>query len=158
MYVNVHGSALPVNTRRKFLQTASSLGLGATLPATAANTRFKSSSVADGEQTKRLSLNGLWQFRLDPDKVGQTNGWYKPNQSSDAWQAVIVPHTWQIAEDSAEYFGTVWYRHLLEVPKDWSNQTVRIEVEGVSIRRRCGSTAAKSVSTCAKGTRPLILT
>jgi beta-glucuronidase len=41
---------------------------------------------------------------------------------------VTVPHTWQIAQESAEYFGTAWYRRLLE---DWRDQTVRIEFEGV---------------------------
>jgi len=120
-----------VNTRRKFLQAASSLALGASLPAEATDTRIKTSSSADGEQTRKVSLNGLWQFRLDPDKVGETNGWYKSNQVSDAWQGVTVPHTWQIDQESAEYFGTAWYRRLLEVPEGWTDQTVRIEFEGV---------------------------
>jgi beta-galactosidase len=120
-----------VNTRRKFLQSATSVALGVSLPATAADTRIKSSFVAEGEQTRRVPLNGLWQFRLDPDKVGQTNRWYQQNQPADDWQNVIVPHTWQIAQESAEYFGTAWYRRQLEPPNDWRNQTVRIEFEGV---------------------------
>jgi beta-galactosidase len=105
--------------------------MGASLPATAADARIKPSSITDGEQTRRVSLNGLWQFRLDSDKIGQTNGWYKPNQSGDTWQNVTVPHTWQIAQDSAEYFGTAWYRRMVDVPRDWKDQTVRIEFEGV---------------------------
>ncbi len=120
-----------MNTRRRFLQSATSLALGVSLPATPADTRRKSSSVAEGEQTNTVSLNGLWQLRLDPDKVGQTNGWYKPKQSGDTWQDVTVPHTWQVAQESAEYFGTAWYRRLLEVPEDWRDQTVRIEFEEV---------------------------
>jgi beta-glucuronidase len=120
-----------VNTRRKFLQSATSLALGASLPATAADARIKTSSITDGKQTRRVSLNGLWQFHLDSDKVGQTNGWYQQNQPPDAWQDVIVPHTWQVGQESAEYFGTAWYRRLLEVPTDWRDQTIRIEFEGV---------------------------
>jgi len=120
-----------VNSRRQFLQSATSLALGVSLPARAANTRPRSSSVADDEQPKTVSLNGLWQFRLDPGKVGQANQWYKPSQSGDTWLEVTVPHTWQIAQESAEYFGTAWYRRLLEVPEDWRDQTVRIEFEGV---------------------------
>jgi len=106
--------------------------MGASLPATAADARIKTSSITDGEQTRRVSLNGLWQFHLDSDKVGQTNGWYQQNQPADAWQDVIVPHTWQVGQESAEYFGTAWYRRLLVVPRDWRDQTVRIEFEGVS--------------------------
>jgi len=120
-----------VNTRRKFLQAASSLALGASLPAAAADARNKTSSVPDAEQTTRVSLNGSWQFRLDPDRVGQMSGWYKPTQVSDGWQDVTVPHTWQIAQESAEYFGMAWYRRLLEFPDDWRDQTIRIEFEGV---------------------------
>jgi beta-galactosidase len=120
-----------VNTRRKFLQSTTSLALGVSLPATAADTRIKSSFVAKGEQTRRVPLNGLWQFRLDPDKVGQTNRWYRQNQPADDWQNVITPHTWQVDQESAEYFGTAWYRRQLEVPNDWRDQTVRIEFEGV---------------------------
>ena len=120
-----------MNTRREFLQSATSLAMGASLPATAADARIKTSSITDAEQTRRVSLNGLWQFHLDSDKVGQTNGWYQQNQPADAWQDVMVPHTWQVGQESAEYFGTAWYRRLLEVPRDWRDQTVRIEFEGV---------------------------
>ena len=105
--------------------------MGASLPAMAADARIKTSSITAGQQTRRVSLNGLWQFHLDSDKVGQTNGWYQQNQPADAWQDVIVPHTWQVGQESAEYFGTAWYRRLVEVPRDWRDQTVRIEFEGV---------------------------
>lgn len=120
-----------MSSRRQFLESATSLALGVSLPARAADARRRSPSVADGEQSKTVSLNGLWQFRLDPDKVGQANQWYKPSQSGDTWPDVTVPHTWQIAQESAEYFGTAWYRRRLEVPPDWRDHTVRIEFEGV---------------------------
>ena len=76
-------------------------------------------------------MNGLWQFRMDPNKVGQTYSWYKPAQTSDAWENVTVPHTWQTAQDSAEYFGVAWYRRNFEVPQEWSDRTIRIEFEAV---------------------------
>jgi beta-glucuronidase len=78
-----------------------------------------------------VSLNGLWQFRIDPDKMGQSNAWYKPAQASDGWQNVTVPHTWQIAQDSAEYFGIAWYRRTFEVSEEWSDLIIRIEFEAV---------------------------
>ena len=91
----------------------------------------KTDALANDSQTKEVSLNGTWQFRIDPDKVGQANAWYKLAQVSDGWQNVIVPHTWQTAQDSAEYFGVAWYRRTLEVPQGWSEQTIRIEFEAV---------------------------
>jgi beta-galactosidase len=120
-----------VNTRRKFLQSASSVALGAAFPPNAVNIRTKDRPFTDESQSKRVPLDGVWQFRLDSDNVGQKNEWYKHTQPSDSWQGVTVPHTWQITQDSAEHFGTAWYRRTLEVPRVWSDQIVRIEFEGV---------------------------
>jgi beta-galactosidase len=120
-----------VNTRRKFLQTASSLALGVSLPSAAAGTQMGMATPLDRAQTTRVSLNGVWGFRLDPHNVGQANGWYTPVQVSDEWQPVIVPHTWQIAQTSADYYGTAWYRRVIEIPQGWTDQAVRIEFEGI---------------------------
>jgi beta-galactosidase/beta-glucuronidase len=120
-----------VNTRRSFLKSASSLAVGATVAELGVYASAKTPSYTDGLQTTRMSLNGLWQFRLDSGKVGQANGWYKPTQTSDDWEGVIVPHTWQIAHDSADYFGTAWYRRTIEAPPSWSDRAVRIEFEAV---------------------------
>jgi beta-glucuronidase len=129
--VNVHEGLFSVNTRRNFLQAASSVALGASFSSTGVEAKTKSTPLAGKCQTERASLNGLWQFRLDPDKVGQNNSWFRPAQTSDGWQSVSVPHTWQIAQDSSEYFGTAWYRRTFEVPQEWSGRTVRIEFEAV---------------------------
>ncbi|HEX6803353.1 MAG TPA: glycoside hydrolase family 2 TIM barrel-domain containing protein [Terriglobales bacterium] len=121
-----------MNTRRKFLQTASSIALGASLPqaASAAPEKTSARPTVD-DQTQRISLNGTWQFRFDPDKTGERNGWYKPETPSDGWKEVQVPHTWQIAQDSAEYFGTAWYRRVIEPPPGWTDRAIRIEFEAV---------------------------
>lgn len=118
-----------MNTRRSFIRSASSL-LAANV-ATALPTPARGISSPDGPLTKQISLNGSWQFRLDPDKAGQSNGWYKPGPVTDPWQTVIVPHTWQISQDSTEFFGLAWYRRAFEASPEWSDRVVRIEFEGV---------------------------
>lgn len=106
--------------------------VGASLSPTAALARTKALALSDGLETKRVSLNGLWQFRFDRENAGQTNGWYEPSsRTSNDWRSVDVPDTWQIRQDSAEYFGTAWYRRAFEVPKEWSDRIVRIEFEAV---------------------------
>lgn len=119
-----------MNTRRKFLETASSLALGASLPLTARGER-KTPAAPRQARTERASLTGSWQFRFDHDRTGQAKEWFKPGRDAEGWETVTVPHTWQIAQDSAEYFGTAWYRRPIEVPPDWSGETVRIEFEAV---------------------------
>ena len=119
-----------MDTRRNFLKSASSF-LGAALSSGVVPVPAQTAQLSNPSETKRVSFNGLWQFRLDPDRVGQANAWYKPAQVADGWQNVTVPHTWQTAQDSAEYFGVAWYRRTLEVPAEWSDRTVRVEFEAV---------------------------
>jgi len=129
VYVNV-----PVNTRRDFLKTGSSLTLGVALPTAAANAATRTTikpGNSSSAHTKRVSLDGVWSFRQDPDKAGMANSWYKPTEHSDGWQEVIVPHTWQTMQDSADYFGIVWYRRTVEIPEAWEDKTIRIEFEAV---------------------------
>jgi len=58
---------------------------------------------------ERVSLDGLWNFRLDPET---------------AWRPVTVPHFWQSA-------GMGWYERVFDVPKEWSGSAVRVEFEAV---------------------------
>ncbi len=123
-----------MNSRRNFLRTASSAALGVSLAGTEGLVRTDAPRDAENSpttQTKRLSLNDAWLFRFDSDKAGQANGWFKPEIPADGWREVIVPHTWQIAQDSTDYFGTAWYRRRLEVPQAWNGSIVRIEFEAV---------------------------
>jgi beta-glucuronidase len=119
-----------VATRRTFLKAAS-VALGSSLSSPRIHAGSRATSFAGKSQTERVGLNGRWQFRIDPDKVGETNAWYKPVQTSDDWETVTVPHTWQIAQEWAEYFGTAWYRRAFEVSQEWSERNVRIEFEAV---------------------------
>ncbi len=63
-----------------------------------------------------ISLDGLWNFRLD--------------SQSDS-QPVSVPHTWQTASPTAGYYGVAWYERTFDVPADWSSAAVRLEFEAV---------------------------
>lgn len=66
--------------------------------------------------SKRVSLDGLWEFRLDSERE---------------WKPVRVPHTWQVAAESAGYHGVAWYRRDFDVPGEWSGSVVRLEFEAV---------------------------
>jgi hypothetical protein len=85
-----------VNTGRRFVKSASSLALGATVAEVGVHASAEPPLYVDALQTTSNSLNGVWQFRLDPGKDGEINSWFKPSQTSQGWQNVTVPHTWQI--------------------------------------------------------------
>ena len=118
-------------SRRQFLTAASSLAAVAPVRGAAPVAPATVVSKLRTVPTECLSLNGVWQFRLDPDNLGQTRGWEKPQIASEGWHEVTVPHTWQISSDSPEYFGTAWYRKTLDVPRVWDEEMVRVEFEAV---------------------------
>ncbi len=113
-----------MSSRRRFLQ------LGAAAPLASLSAQSTSSAFElDGPEQE--SLNGDWDFRLDPDKTGEAQGWHKPATTSGGWRTVTVPHTWQIEAGNTEYMGAGWYRRPFDVPRSWQDRAVRVEFEAV---------------------------
>jgi glycosyl hydrolase family 2 len=79
----------------------------------------------------RISLDGSWQFQLDPESIGKSRNLPIDSASTAGWKEVHVPHTRQIDESSSGYFGTAWYRRTFDAHAKWAGQAVRIEFEGV---------------------------
>lgn len=119
-----------MTSRREFIVHGSELGTLACLSAIS-----PSAALAEVDRrndcTAQLSLNGTWQFRLDPERIGLLKGWHQPSSPLSDWSAVAVPHTWQIAHGITEYFGVAWYQRVFQAPAFWKEQTVRIEFEAV---------------------------
>ena len=112
--------------RRKFLKysAASSAALGA----------FSLSGLPGGPAAgeDRLPLGGTWRFRTDPQGRGEAEGWQQAGQAADAaWSEDAVPHTWKVAEETADYLGQAWYRKEFDAPSEWRDCTVRLEFEAV---------------------------
>ncbi len=116
-------------TRRSFLtRTAQSAAVaGLTIsPALAADT---SVSLDNCPETRAESLNGVWRFKLDPRKVGESQRWFQPTSFGQDWTEVTVPHTWQISAPSESFLGTGWYRRSFEAPRSRAKEFVRLEFE-----------------------------
>ena len=71
-----------------------------------------------------------------------------PTASTDTWQPITVPHTWNtVAADSGDhkgdpnfkygYFrGACWYARSLDIPADWKGKRVFIRFEAASLVAR----------------------
>ena len=118
------------STRRQFVKATGLAGLAAPLLAPQAN-----ADPGEGRAvcpvTSKHPLDGEWEFRLDPSHEGEAQGWRLPTASLQGWSTVLVPHTWQISEESAGYLGVAWYRRGFEVPESWSGKMIRVEFEAV---------------------------
>ncbi|MBO9562456.1 MAG: hypothetical protein J7621_06755 [Niastella sp.] len=63
--------------------------------------------VAQG--VKRVSLNDIWTFALDPVKVGEADKWYTADFASGAFDKIQVPHSYTVDKRYFFYTGTAWY-------------------------------------------------
>lgn len=91
-----------------------------------------------------IDLSGKWDFRIDPDNIGEERGWYKDNKNN-GWQKIFVPCPWErqgIQEDNLKspsdapyklgdarcgdkpYNGFAWYRKKIFIPINWMGQKI----------------------------------
>lgn len=98
-------------SRRKFLSGTAPAAMAAALPALCRAAPMPGSGCSE-----RVSLNGEWRFRRDADA---------------GWKTVSVPHTWQTAAESADYYGVGWYERAFDAGKEWAGSAVRLEFEAV---------------------------
>src|ERR1017187_2940644 len=99
-----------MSSRRAFLNR-----LALAVPA-AGLSQAASAASAGCAVNEPVTLDGLWDFRLDTETK---------------WKTVTVPHTWQTAAESAGFYGVGWYERVFDVPKEWSASVVRMEFEAV---------------------------
>jgi len=104
-----------VDSRRAFFGGICKVGAGAALLA-GQSAAQSAPPPASRHASERVSLDGIWQFRLD---------------SESDWREVGVPHTWQINPASADYMGIAWYRREFDIPREWEGGSVRLEFEAV---------------------------
>jgi beta-glucuronidase len=74
----------------------------------------------------RLDLSGFWDFKLDPNEVGESEGWF-----NGLWQprAIAVPASWnEQFQDTRDYLGVAWYVREFYVPQGWKGQQIYLRV------------------------------
>ncbi len=74
----------------------------------------------------KLDLSGIWDFQIDPDGIGEANGWF--NGLSNA-RPMAVPGSWnEQYEDLFNYLSLGWYVTRSFVPQSWQGERVFIRV------------------------------
>ena len=71
-------------------------------------------AIAPVPTRDRVSLDGVWDFRLDREEI---------------WRAIQVPGVWQAQfDDLRETQGVTWYRRNFTVPRKWMDGNANHEV------------------------------
>lgn len=74
----------------------------------------------------RLDLSGIWDFKTDPEEVGEEQGWF--NGLTDA-RPLAVPGSWNDQyEDLYLYLGMGWYVRTTYIPQTWKNERILLRV------------------------------
>jgi beta-glucuronidase len=69
--------------------------------------------ISSAMGASRTDLDWDWQFRADPDGIGDASGWTASIPSDT--ESVNVPHTWNIGR-LHDYLGVAWYFQRFEMP------------------------------------------
>ena len=78
------------------------------------------------EARNRLDLSGIWDFRPDPDAVGEAEAWFN---GFDSARPIAVPGSWtEQHADLFNYFGFSWYLKRVYVPAGWKGESIIIQV------------------------------
>ena len=74
-----------------------------------------------------LSLDGVWQFRIDPNDEGTSAGWF--NADVPFPETIRVPGNWQAQgfgeprnHLSHDYQGKAWYRRTIDYSRELGRQ------------------------------------
>jgi beta-glucuronidase len=74
----------------------------------------------------KLDLSGIWDFKTDPDGVGEQEQWF--NGLAEA-RPIAVPGSWnEQYEDLYNYLDLAWYVKRTYVPPGWQGQRVFLRV------------------------------
>jgi beta-glucuronidase len=94
-------------------------------------------------QAQEISLNGTWNFAIDPLNKGEISGWSKPwkvaekdtSFFAEAFDKVTVPHCWSL-DRRYNHIGKSWYRKGFKLPTDIKDKTIRLHFEAVFYKCR----------------------
>lgn len=77
-----------------------------------------------------LDLSGFWDFRFDPDQLGETENW---QAGFDREEIIAVPASWNDQfEDWRDYTGIAWYQTSFDLPWGWRDQRILVRFNAVT--------------------------
>lgn len=92
------------------------------------------SAAEEGRIVKEL--DGTWQFKLDPEKIGEENRWFRAETAFP--NKIIVPGAWDVQGYGKEtdklrhnYIGKAWYKKEILIPEHWKGRRLFLYFGGV---------------------------
>lgn len=81
------------------------------------------------------TLDGLWEFKIDTNKRGFTEEWWKNALEGARKIAVPASYNDQLADETVRnHVGDVWYQTQVRIPKGWEGQRIVLRFDAVTHR------------------------
>jgi beta-glucuronidase len=89
----------------------------------------------DTSTRERKTLNGMWQFALDPADEGRSGQWFAGPLPGAREMAVPASFN-DIAADASvrDYFGDIWYQTSVWIPRGWQGRHIVLHFESATHR------------------------
>ena len=91
-------------------------------------------ALAQGREV--ISLDGVWQFKLDPENASEANAWFSPETPFQ--DEIVAPGAWDAQGFGEEtdklhhsFIGKGWYRRGVTIPPAWQGRRLFLCVGGV---------------------------
>ena len=77
-----------------------------------------------------IQLPDFWDFRFDPQEVGQGSGW---QNGFPEGRPIAVPASWnEQFEDGRDFLGPAWYQTEFDLPWGWGEQQIMLRFGSVN--------------------------
>ncbi len=73
-----------------------------------------------------ITLNGTWQFEIDPGRNGLESGWAERDTLGGRITVPFCPESRLSGVGCVDFMPAVWYRRAFEVPASWRGRRVRL--------------------------------
>ncbi|WP_407273057.1 beta-glucuronidase [Dickeya ananatis] len=89
----------------------------------------------ESESREYKLLDGLWAFKVDSDRQGYTQTWWKAPLEGGRKIAVPASYNDQFSDESVRnHVGDVWYQTEIYIPKGWNQQRIVLRFDAVTHR------------------------
>ena len=78
-----------------------------------------------------VGLDDTWMFQIDPERVGEATGWWRPENIGGNWRQIRTSTSSWSNQGLRYYKGLAWYRQTVQVPSEYAGKRIFLWVGGI---------------------------
>jgi len=78
-----------------------------------------------------VGLDDTWMFQIDPERVGEATGWWRPENIGGNWRQIRTSTSSWSNQGLRYYKGLAWYRQTVKIPMEFTGKRIFLWVGGI---------------------------